>query len=235
MSFGHGTLAKLWANGYDLTAYLQNVASAATVTAEDATTLGKTAKVALPGLADATLNLDGLFDGGANAVDQVLAAALRAAGGTIFTWLPQGDGFGNAGYGLLSDETGYNVATPATGLAKSTATAQSRTGRERGLVAHALAQRTTTGNGSTLDNGAASAAGAVGYLQIIAVTGTGGTVKLCHSTDNVTYVDLITFAASTAVEAQRVEVSGSVYRYVRAEWTINTSSSLTFQALFCRK
>jgi len=165
----------------------------------------------------------------------VLAAALRAAGGTIFTWLPQGDGFGNAGYGLLSDETGYNVATPATGLAKSTATAQSRTGRERGLVAHALAQRTTTGNGSTLDNGAASAAGAVGYLQIIAVTGTGGTVKLRHSTDNVTFVDLITFAASTAVEAQRVEVSGSVYRYVRAEWTINTSSSLTLQALFCRK
>lgn len=235
MTFGHGTLARLWANGYDLRDYLQNVSGPATAAVEDATTLGKTSKVYWPGPTDAQLNLEGLFDGAAAASDEVLEVALGAAAGSIFTWLPQGDGFGYYGYGLQADETAYDVSAAAAAMARNRATAQSKVGRERGVVLHALAARSTTANGTASDNSAGTDDGGAGYLQVTAVTNSGGTVKIQHSTDNVTYVDLITFTASTAIGAQRIAVTGDVYRYTRAQWTIEADSSLTFHVLFGRK
>ncbi len=239
MAFSHGTLAKLYAYGYDLSSWLKEISGGGSVVAEDATTLGKLAKVYLPGLADGTLRAEGLFDGVAAAVDERLAAALGAAE-TQFVWLPAGDGLGYPGNGLAAIETAYDVQAAAAGLVRVTAQAQSNVGWERGLVAHALAARTTTADGTALDHGAASAAGAVGYLQVTAAAGTGGDVVIEDSADNITFAPLITFANVTlanlaTTRAQRIEVSGAVKRYVRAQWTVAGGDSLTFLVLFARK
>jgi len=46
------------------------------------------------------------------------------------------------------------------------------------------------------------------------------TPKIKHSADNVTYADLITFTdiPGTGRSAQRVVVSGTVNRYLKASW-----------------
>ena len=190
----------------------------------------------LPGLRDGRLGLEGLYDGNdqtADSIDKILAAAL--GGQPVLTYLPVGDTFGSYGQGFQAVQTAYDVLTPGQALSKVTASFQSKTGWERGLIAHALANRSASGNGTTLDNTLPTGNGFAAYLQVSAVTGTGGTVGIYHSADNVTYVELQSFTASTAIGAQRIAVTGTVLRYVRAQYTINGASSLTFQVLFCRK
>lgn len=232
MAFTHGTIAKLYSNGYDLSGWLKNIAGQTQVVAEDATTLGKTAKVVMPGLRDGTLDIEGLWDGAALAADALLAAAL--GGSPVLAWLPVGDVFGSYGQGLQGVQSAYDVQTPGSALSKITGAVQSAVGWERAAILLALATKSSTAAGTGVDGLAASTNGGAAYLQVTAYTGTGGTVKVQHSADNVTYVDLATFVASASISAQRVAVTGTVYRYLRAYYTINGSSSLTIQVMFSR-
>ena len=80
--------------------------------------------------------------------------------------------------------------------------------------------------------------GGVAYLNVTGVTGTSPNivVKVQHSTNNSTWVDLATFTAATAIGAQRIPVSGTVNRYLRTLWTVTgTTPSLTFTASFARR
>lgn len=56
MAFKHGSLAKVYVNGYDLSAYLKNVSSPVNAGIHEVTTFGATAKAYIPGLIDATLS-----------------------------------------------------------------------------------------------------------------------------------------------------------------------------------
>lgn len=81
----------------------------------------------------------------------------------------------------------------------------------------------TTANGTGQDHGASSANGGSGYATCSALT-LGGftnlTLKVQHSTDNITYVDLITFTVlTTALHAERLTVAGTVNRWVRGQYT----------------
>jgi hypothetical protein len=96
---------------------------------------------------------------------------------------------------------------------------------------------TATANGVSIDNLAATTKGGVGMIQISAVSGTTPTIvgKIQHSTDNSVWVDLITFSSANSVSAQVASVSGTVNRYVRAQYTIaGTSPSFTFSMAFGR-
>ena len=75
----------------------------------------------------------------------------------------------------------------------------------------------TYANGETVDDyGASSASGGVGYLQVSDLTGFGAFVgKILHSDDGASWSTLITFDnVLSAPTAQRVEVSGTVKRYL---------------------
>lgn len=95
---------------------------------------------------------------------------------------------------------------------------------EEGTIVAPLAARagniTTTG----VDNSASSANGGAGYLQVSALT-LGGytsiTVKIRHSTDDISYSDLITFTNVTGVTGERVTVAGTINRYVNSQRTRN--------------
>lgn len=87
----------------------------------------------------------------------------------------------------------------------------------------------TTANGTGEDHGASSAAGGSGYATCSALTLGGFTnlqLKVQHSTDNVTYVDLITFTAlTTAIHAERITAAGTVNRWVRGQYTFTGAGS----------
>ena len=238
MSFVHGSVARVYVNGFDLSAFLKNVSSAAEITAHDSTTLTATAKTYVPGLEDATLSAEGLFSGAVGATDAVLFAALRGRSPVVWNWLPSGDVDGGFGYGLLALETSYEIETPVDDLVSVSAEAQSNVGRERVQIIHPLTARAATGEGTSRDNAALTSAGGVGYLQVTAASGTtpSMTAVIQHSVDAGAWVDLITFTAvTTSNNAQRIAVTGTVNRHTRAIWTITgTGPSFTFFAAFGR-
>ena len=235
-----GTLAKVYLNGRDISTYLRSAGSAGNRDMLDSTTLGLNDRAFTPGLRNATFTGEGFFDGAEDAIDKVLADAMNAPA-SVLTYLPYGDALGNRGIGIDGDESGYDIASPVDGLVTTTLNVQSSVGNEPVRVLHALGAETATGNGTGVDESASSANGGAGYLQVTAMDRTTGDetldVAVQHSADNVTFVDLIAFAqvASATPQAQRVAVTGTVNRYVRARHVLaGTTPSASYSLAFHR-
>ncbi|AVX21595.1 hypothetical protein SAMN02745885_01656 [Carboxydocella sporoproducens DSM 16521] len=239
MAFEHGSKAKVYCNGYDLTPCLTSVSVSGELEAVEATTLGSTAKSYVPGLQDATISAEGIHSPAVGEIEYVVQAALGAGNESTWCYYPQGDALGARGYGLAAYFTSYEVESPVDDVVSVTAEAQSSKGLDNIVSLHQLATRTSTGSGGQVDNSAASSNGGVAYLQVTAVSGVSpsATIKIQHSADGITWADLATFAVVTASNnAQRVVVTGTVNRYLRATWTISgTSPSFTFNVAFARK
>lgn len=231
MAIPHGSKAKAYINGYDLTAYFTALNVDGVADVAEVTTLGKTAKEYVVGLKDATFSLEGNWDGAAAAVDEVLQAALGASS-AIVNFLPEGDGFGKVAYGADAIETAYSVSTPIEDAGKVTASGQVRSGgMERGLVHHPLQAEVAGVNHASQDNLASSANGGTGFLQADGAGSSGTTVwKIQHSTDNISFPDLITFATVTnnTRTKERKIVSGTVNRYTRAANDLTTNGAKVF-------
>lgn len=236
MVFSHGSTAKALANGVNLSRFLRAVTASGTRDVAETSGLSSTAKEYIPGLKDATLNGEGMFDGSAGAADEILAAALGSSSESVWTVYPATDAIGSRGFGISCHQTSYELASPVDDVNGLTVEANSNVGRES-IIAHS-AHGTVTASGtaaSTIDGAAQTTAGGVGYLHaIFAGTGT-FTVKLQDSTDDNTYVDLGTFAAvSAGTVAERLAISGDVERYTRAIWTMAGSGTAAFQTSFGR-
>lgn len=238
MAFKHGSKARVYVNGYDLSAYLKRMRATGDSDVHDTTCFNAVAKEYAPGLKDATLSAEGLFDGDTGGIDEILHAALGNQT-SIWTWYPQGDNaVGDNGYGFDAIETAYEVETPVEDLAVISADAQSKVGRERIRSLHPLSEESATGNGAALDNGGPTSNGAVAYLQVTDLLGTAPTldVTIQHSPDNLTWSDLITFTqVSSAHVSERKTFSGIVERYVRVVWTPSSGATAKFNVALGRK
>lgn len=86
---------------------------------------------------------------------------------------------------------------------------------------------TAATNGTAIDTTASLSFGAQAYLHVFAFTGTDVTVTIQDSADNVSFNDVISFTATTAVGKQRIATSTTenLARYVRAITT--TSAGFT--------
>lgn len=119
--------------------------------------------------------------------------------------------------------TAYEVLSQIANLTKANAT-YIVTGQDLdGVILQEWATRTDDWNtkteGNTVDNGASSANGGVGFLQVSGFAGPNAiTVKIRHSADGVTLTDLITFTVVSGAQiAQRVVVAGTVQRQLWVE------------------
>lgn len=236
MAFNHGSQARALCNGYDLSAYLKSVSIAGTNDMADTTALSDTAKSYIGGLHDATLTAEGMFDPTAGRSDTVLQAALDNAA-AIWTHFPAGTAIGARGRGLEGFDTSYDITTAVDDAALVTAEAQSSTGPE-GVAVHRSGGTVTGGGTATAqDNTASSANGGVAFLQALSLNGGTAVVVVQHSSDDITYTDLITFpnvTSATAPLADRVAATGTVQRYTRATWTV-TGGTADFIVAFGRK
>lgn len=228
-TFTHGKSANAYLNGLDLTGYGRSITISRDVDTAEASTFGDDDKVYVPGLRDATasmeLLLDATLDGSVNAV---------AGAGTrpVWSFYPMGDTVGLTGYGLQADATGYEVTAEIGDVVQASLEMQSSVGAELLVSHHALAQRTTSGTATVIDNGAATTGGGRGYLHATAVNGT-VTVKVQDSADNTTYADLLTLGTLTAPGGFRTTLAGTVRRYTRLVYTA-TAGTATFVAGFGR-
>jgi hypothetical protein len=245
-TFSHGSVAKIYLDGMDVSPYLQEVGLSTDIDTAETSCLGTTAKTYVPGLQDGSAKMSGFLD--QNLVDDTLTFSYKAnsllATQTQATFLPAGDVFGTECYMLKGLLTSSNVSASVGDVASVDMDFQNCTGLDRAVTIHALGAETATGQNTGINNTVLTSNGAHAVLHVTAVTGTSTptvTVKLQHSVDSTNgtdgvWVDLITFGAKTAKGSEYATSSGTVNKYVRALWTITGSSpSLTFHVAFGRQ
>lgn len=225
-------------NGVELSPYLDKADWSGIGGVNETTTFGVAglAKTYVRGLGDATFTAGGFFDGAVGAIDSILATARTVTVDDVLTFCPQGYAAGNRVKAMTVRATDYKISAPVANVVSLTATWQSDAQvTDQSWSLHSLVAETGAGNGTGIDNGAATTAGGDATAHVTAATGA-ATVKIQHSSDNVTYADLATVVNATAVTGgYRVAVAPGVTinRWTRGQWTPGTT--ITFQLSFGRR
>jgi len=128
----------------------------------------------------------------------------------------------------------YEVAAESGNLTKANVTYSMTGSRDAGVIIQPLAAKTASWNteSTPVDNAASTSGGGVGYLQCTAASGFSAfTGQLKESSDDVTYSAFINFSTSVSAPfAERLEMSGTVQRYVAFTGSVTGSGSIT---VFC--
>lgn len=235
MTGTHGKHARTYVNGYDLSAYLNSFGVAQTADTVETSAFSSSEKTYVVGLKDATISAEGFFAGSTVQTDYVFSNVLGST--EIWSYYPAGPALSNAGYGVKSIETSYEITSPIDGVVSVTVEGQAILGADRILSHHNLIAETTTGSETSIDATAASTRGATGYLQVTSVSVGNVTVLIQDSSAGTAWATLISFAATTGKSAQRaLSSSGTVKRFTRAQWTFSsTAGSATFNVGMKRK
>jgi len=184
------------------------------------------------GLSESNVTATGLFE---PLFDTPVVAAFGAAAGSPVTVAPAGFAVGSPVVTLEGRAVSYELSSSVGEVVGANVNIQG-TGRfDSGVSLYDLAEVIAGGTGTAHTDAAGTNNGAVATLHVPACTGT-LTVKVQHSTNNSTWTDLATFTAATGATSQRVEVSGTVNRYLRASWTLTgTGAAATFTASLARR
>lgn len=239
-TFRHGKRTAVFAGGADLSPYLNDATVSGSAETGETTAFGSDAKTYVAGPKDGTLTLGGMFDGTEKAVDEVLATLADADVDYPLTVLPEGAIVGRRASIASVKKTNYEIASPVSDVVAVSAEFQASDGIDRGMVLAAGAL-TAALTGTGQDNGAATTNGGVAVLHATANTRDGATVvKVQHSADNITFVDLVTFssvgAGLTAGERIVVPSGTAINRYLRATATLaGSTGSITITATFARR
>lgn len=239
MAFIHGKNTGVLVGGGNLSAFFNEASASQDVETAETTTFGSSAKTYIIGLKDGTMSVSGMFDGAADSVDEQIEAVLGAEAASVATIAPEGLTIGKTSYSCDARKTSYEISSPVGDVVSTSLSIQADGGIDRGVLLGAATAVTSTGEGASQDNSASSADGGVGYLHVTANTRDGAsTFKVQHSSDDVTYADLVTFTSVTAstTVAESIAVTGTVNRYLRASHAPGGSSgSVTYTMAFARK
>jgi hypothetical protein len=248
MTFVFGTASRIWMDGIQAACAINEITQEAELDEAEVTTLCSTLKDYIPGLAEVTVEIEGLYDTNTAAPTTTLEYWMDARLGTTFpiTFAPEGGAdLGDSVYLLNGFLQEYSVENTVDEAASMEMTFRGTSGLSRAKVIHSdSVARTTTGNGGdtppgtgNVDNTTSTAFGGVGVLQVSAASGTTPTldVKIQHSSNGTVWADLITFTQQNAVNGEYATVAGTVNRYLRALWTLGgTTPSFNFNVAFKR-
>lgn len=247
----HGSLARLYANGIDLTAYMRSATFGGVADTAEVTVWGMTHKAYIPGKTDATFSGEGIWDAdmqtSQNRPDDVLDAALGVAG--AFTYCPLGDAQGNRCRIVDAFATTYGVTSPDDDVTTFEFEAQASSGGHgTGVVLRATTGTLAVsgaGNTSAIDDQVADVKNAttLGAMAALHVTNKGGgagnlTVTIESSVNGSSgWGTIATFTAVSAFPAKQVVYVApgvTINRYVRAVWAV-TGGTWDFNVAFGRR
>lgn len=241
--FVHGRLSKVYLNGVDLSRILTNAGVTGGYDTAETTTFGQGFQSFITGLrSGGEVSLDGRVE---DPNTRILRRAVRDAEGldnSIMCLSFGNDANGQTGVGLRGLLSSKEFTAASDDVAQVSLGFQGNRGADDTLCLNPGATiLTVTGNGTGVDDDAASAANtqAVGYLHMLEITGGSSptvTVKVQDSPDNSTWTDLVVFSSATqARTAQRVVVNDVPARWFRASWTITgTPTAVRFSVMVAR-
>jgi hypothetical protein len=231
MAFVHGKDSKIFFNNNDFGEYFNNVDFTRSADVSETTAFGSDNKTFISGDKDGTISLTGMFDSTADAVLQPFLGS-----GTNTDLCIGADGITDGksiffGSGVV---TNYGQSSPVGDVVATSVDLQADAGLFNGLVLD-NATVTATGNSTVTDNGSSTANGGGAIAIVTAKSGSStptATIKVQHSSDNVTFVDLVTFTNFTAVGSQVSEIASgtTINRYLRVNYTI-TGSTPSFSVI----
>lgn len=248
MAIAHGSKARLYVAGYDLTGFMRSASHSQDADTADSSVWGLDSKRYVAGLVDSVLAGEGIVEsavaGGRS--DDVLDAALGAASSPAI-YLPQGDGLGMVARVIDGVASSYEVDSPGDDVTGFTMELQSSGVNGVGRVLRALEGALNVsgaGNGTALDDTAylaapgATAFGGFAGLQVISKGGGAGTltVRIEDSADGSTgWATIGTFTGVTVAPAGQVlAIIGNIRRHLRAAWAV-TGGTWDFAVAFARR
>jgi hypothetical protein len=238
---GHFTTVLV--GGYDLSGYANQFEAVKEYDELDGSAFIDTGENSFAGLAKGTLTVQALLDGAAN----TSYAALNAPGGytakvlSILLGQNAAPTIGDPALCLYALQFSFTTPLAARNAVLANISASSAGGElvDFGALIQAYTTITTTTNFTSIDNSASSSNGGTGYLHVVTPTTTDTyAVKLQHSTDNNSWADLSpAFTANGQTRtSERIEISGTINRYVRAVATRTGAAGNSFKlaVLFIR-
>jgi hypothetical protein len=244
-TFRHGKNTTVNFSSYDLSTYLTSQSNSNAVETVETTTFGSANKTYKLGLQEGTVSFEGLWAGDTSGIDEVFAAALGGATPKVITVGIEGSAIGRRAILAYTNQTSYEIKGAIADLVTISAQAQvtgSVDGLDRGVLLASSQVISATVANSSVDNTASSANGGVAHLHVPVNSRNGAvTVKVQHSANNSTWVDLVTFTPTTngAITSERIEVAAgtTVNRYIRANVSgfAGTTGSATITVGFARR
>ena len=239
-TFRHGKNVLVFIDQYDFSTYFNDLTASANVDTAETSAFGTSAKTYVLGLMDGTISLSGMYEStDLTGTDQYFASVLGAAAKQKVIVALEGHTLGTRAVVMQADDTSYEVAGSIGDLVKTSIEFQSSQGVDNGVILSSGSAVTATGNGTSVDNAVATTNGGVAYLSIPTNTRNGNvTVKVQQSADNSTFTDLATFTVipSSTKTSERVEVTGTISRYLRVNYTVaGSTGSATPTVAFARR
>jgi len=240
MTARKGLFLEFWVDGYHLTADSTNVEAGATCDEIEAGSYNNQVKQYVAGRSEGLISFSGFFNpdtGGSHAALQTMDTAKVAGVGWGNNAAPT---VGDIAAAMPVNQFGYKVNSELDGVIVAEAELKSvGTALEWGTLLANSADLAATDTLDSHDNGAASANGGAAYLFITGVTASDSIeVKIEDSPDDSTWSDLDTFTLDgSAVEAERITISGTINRYTRVTATVTDGSgspAFDFAVILCR-
>jgi len=238
-TFRHGKKTAVLLNGTDMSPFLNEATTTTEIETAETTTFSDDDKTYIVGLADGTVSTSGMFDSSAGASDAVLRGLIGQEDNT-FTVYPEGNTAGRRAVLANGQLTSYEVSSPVADVVAISAEVQADGGLLHGVdltggVSTGSASATTT----EVDNSAATSNGGLFNLHVTANTHDGAaTLKVQHSSDNVTYADLVTFTnvSASTTGGESITSTGTVNQYLRTLSTLaGASGSITYHVSAARR
>ena len=217
---------------FSLSAKLSDMSVPLTIDMLDPTTFSDDAKRALPGLETSTFTCSGFID-----IDTAADNAAWTAAQPL-TYGHEGIALGSPVTMINALKSSYELGSPVAGISSFDLGGQTDGKTDLGYSLHDLTAETATGNGTGYDQTVVSTtAGGVGHLHVTAFSGLTNIIVTVQDSANGSsgWATIGTFATATGVTSERLEIAGTVRRYVRASWTVTGTGSATFSAAFSRR
>jgi hypothetical protein len=213
--------AFLLVDGYELTGVATSLSEATEAVLEETHALGDSWNESQAiGTRKAELSQEGFYDDASDSVNAALNEQQMVS--RLVNYGVSGQAAGAACAGLQGAfASTYSRVVSREGLHKANATYTVNGQKDTGVILQPLMTKTADWNtegAESVDNGASTANGGVGYLQVTSLSLDGHanlTVKVRHSADDTTYADLLTFPVVTSSPAAvRQAVAGTVNRHL---------------------
>lgn len=239
---GSADVGFLLIDGYDVLGLTTTLTDTVEAMIEDVTALGDSyVSHASVGLKTGEITQDGFYDDASDSINDALCE--KSGTSRIICYGLEGN---TTGAGLIAFSGAmqgkYTRKATRGELHKASATYSINGAVEEGEIIHTHTSRTDSGDTESdpVEASAQTTDGGAGYLQLSELDLDGATdltIAIRHSSDDITYEDLLTFTAvDEAPAVERVTVSGTVKKYLAVSYTFDggTDPSAKFMVGFKR-
>jgi hypothetical protein len=235
-----GRSDRILVNGYNLSSAMNKIEVKSTREKLDKTSLADGNRIFESGFRTGEASTEGFFDSNtvsADKITDVVSAAFESGAQEVVSLGYGLYALGGAVYMFDGCVANWDLPITVNQIILTNANWSSNNGMMRGKWLASAQYDAGTNNGTSVDNGAATTNGGLFHVHLENDDATDVDVKLQHSTDNSTWVDLTAvnnLSAANDAAAATVAAGTTVRRYLRTVATVTGGNTILVSAAFAR-